>query len=81
MYVHCAPSQPSYKPVGCGGSMETRGTSAVTGLLRGPLTPSALIPAHYGGVVGRWGIEEIVRREEERKEGGRRWGGEGEERR
>ena len=44
-------------------------------------TPSALIPAHYGGVVGRWGIEEIVRREEERKEGRRRWGGEGEERR
>ena len=53
----------------------------MTGLLRGPLTPSALIPAHYGGVVGRWGVEEIVRREEERKEGGRRWGVEGEERR
>ena len=44
------------KPVGFGGSVVTRGTVTVTGLLRGTLTPSALTPAHYEGAVGRWGV-------------------------
>ena len=46
----------------------------MAGLPKGPLTPSALIPAHYGGGVGRWGIEERGGRGEERKEGGEREG-------
>ena len=43
--------------------------SQTTQLESGTLTPSALIPAHYGGGVGRWRIEERGRREDERKEG------------
>ena len=54
----------------------------MAGLPKGPLTPSALIPAHYGGGVGRWKIEERGgergRKKGGRRKGGRRWGGEGE---
>ena len=75
---HCPHTHVPVSPPSCGVSV-VRGIASATGLLRGPLTPSALMPAHCsGGMVGWQGMEEGGRRERGReggREGRRREGG------